>query len=220
MKKGFYHTRLSQDKISYDEIAEIQRFWNQLKVDQYLQDEYKYRFRRYSKFKYHYKENKLTDLGVTYYQEKKYNDIYGGKNRIYTAIDSTFKDSTYLHELIRDDYLFFLNKNLLDEKDYEIGVHQIRTITQANNEGVITPEGIHKDGHPVFAIHLVNKQNSDGGKTVLYDNDMNKLYETTLKSFGETIFIDDGMLYHEVTPISSKSTKTIGFRDVMIIEFY
>ena len=42
----------------------------------------------------------------------------------------------------------------------------------------------------------------------------------TLDTFGQTMLIEDNKLYHQVTPIKSLCENTVGYRDVLIIEFY
>ena len=146
--------------------------------------------------------------------------MFGGKQRTFQPIDTKLLVDTLFLYLLRFDFHFFQKQGLLENKIHDMGVHQIRTIVKTQQSGKVTPEGIHKDGHPVFSIHLVDRQNISGGITNLYNNNLEQVETLELENFCDTLLIQDDALYHEVTPINTESEVNIGFRDVLIIEFY
>lgn len=206
--------------LSPEDILNVKEHWNDLVVDNYIENEFKYRFRRYSRFRFEREVNALKFLGSNYYQGEDYNKLFGGQTRAFSQVSDTLVESKIFRKFLTTDFDFFQNQGLLTKSTYDIGVHQMRTITNKFSKGLVTPEGIHKDGHFAFAIHMINRSNVADGITRLYDNEMNHLTEFTLTKFGETVFVHDDMLYHEVTPVTNVQKDIDGFRDILIIEFY
>ena len=217
-KNGYYLCHLNPD-LQFSKF-EYQNYWNNLSIDKYIDGKYKFRERKYSQLEYNPNNNTLKNIGSVYFQEEEFNELYGGQHREFSPVDADFLSNKLFRYLLRYDFQFFLKQRLLKNKIYKMGVHQIRTIAKSQQSGLVTPEGIHKDGHPVFALHLVNRQNINGGVTNLYNNNFEKIDAFTLKNFGDTVCINDNMVYHEVTPISQEDENKFGFRDILIIEFY
>lgn len=208
--------------IGFDEgsIARFKNYWKNMAEDKYLRSSFKYRRRRYSQFEYNSILNEVTDLGSTYYQTKEHNYIFGGQGREFESAGSDFLNDPLFRYFLNEDYGFFRSHNIVTENKCQMGVHLMRTVSDLTKDGVVTPEGIHKDGHYAFAIHLIDRDNVKGGTTNLYDNQKVIMTNLTLKKFGETLFVEDDKLYHDVTPISSVEKDLTGTRDVLIIEFY
>ena len=213
---------IEQRIFSVDDNEEFRKYWNNLAIDQYIESDFKYRRRSYSKMEFDRASCTLKTIGSTYYQEPEHNELYGGLKREFELGQHEFLSDNNLTFLVKTDYDFFNASGLLSQSKCEIGIHQMRTVVEHGREGIVTPEGVHKDGHPVFAIHLINRSDISNGETILYDNDMKFVDKFTLTKFGDTVFIDDNKLYHEVTPISLnvESESRFGYRDILIIEFY
>ncbi|RPG31580.1 MAG: hypothetical protein CBB72_012040 [Muricauda sp. TMED12] len=219
LEEGF-HLQEYTNLFDEDGIKRFQNYWHNLPEDSYIKGDFKYRQRRYSKFNYNPKSKKLKFLSSSYFQEEEHNNIYGGKDRVFFPLETNLIKDPFLQTFLELDFAFFLDQGLLNERVYEVGVHQMRTISNSSAEGIVTPEGMHKDGHFAFAVHFINRNNILGGTTNLYDNNKSKINSMVLKSFGETLFIEDDKLFHEVTPIRSVDSEQVGYRDVLIIEFY
>lgn len=215
---GYFFSQLKPE-IEFSKIK-FQKYWDYLPADKYIVGKNKFRERKYSQLEYNPHDDILKNIGSVYFQEEEFNDLFGGQYREFSPVDPDFLSSKLFRYLLKFDFQFFLKQCFLINKTYKMGVHQIRTIAKSQQSGLVTPEGIHKDGHPVFALHLVNRQNINGGVTNLYDNDLEKIDAFTLKDFGDTVCINDDMVYHEVTPISQVDENKFGFRDMLIIEFY
>ncbi|NEQ17175.1 MAG: 2OG-Fe dioxygenase family protein, partial [Moorea sp. SIO3E2] len=178
-----------------------------------------FRQRRYSNIIFH-RNSEIEYLRSTYFQGERFNRLFGGQSRIFEKIDDNLLTDPIFIDLINYDFCFLLKHGLITSKEYNMGIHQIRTLTTAQNTGRVTPEGIHKDGHPFFAIHFINKSQITGGTTKIYDNNLKLIEEINLSNFGETIFVLDTLVYHGVTDIKPLPGSDKGFRDVLIIEFY
>ena len=203
-----------------EDVYHFKDFWNDLVVDQYITDNFKYRHRRYSKLLYDHDGSKVEFLSSTYLQEFEHNHLFGGESRQFEALDPAFLDHPIFLKYLIEDFHFFLDHRLLVNKPYEMGVHQMRTVCEPLVESQVTPEGIHKDGHFAFAIHFVDSENISGGVTRLYNNDKEIIARIQLNKFGQTMYIEDDKLFHEVTPIKTITDSQQGYRDILIIEFY
>ncbi len=199
--------------------SRVKNSWHNLKEDEYILQKPKYRYRRYSCFKLNLTTLNLEFESSNYFQKAEYNSLFGGVNRIFAPVelDSTFYG--FIKPLTLYDYHLFNNNGLIPN-GLLVGIHQIRTVAKATSIGQVTPEGLHKDGHEVFAIHLINRNNVSGGSTKLYSNDLELQTTITLEKYLDSLFVQDSKIYHEVTPISVVNENEDGYRDVLIIEFY
>lgn len=96
----------------------------------------------------------------------------------------------------------------------DISVHQVRLISYLNKISDNAPEGIHRDGADYIVSALIlNKNNILNGKSIIYDQDKNKLDEYQLE-LGEFIFQEDKNLWHDITPILADNDY-FGYRDIL-----
>ncbi|NES46298.1 2OG-Fe dioxygenase family protein [Moorena sp. SIO2C4] len=217
-KEGYLHLQLDDGSIK-PKNPDFLNYWNHLVTDPYIEGDHKFRQRRYSNIIFH-RNSEIEYLRSTYFQGERFNRLFGGQSRIFEKIDDNLLTDPIFIDLINYDFCFLLKHGLITSKEYNMGIHQIRTLTTAQNTGRVTPEGIHKDGHPFFAIHFINKSQITGGTTKIYDNNLKLIEEINLSNFGETIFVLDTLVYHGVTDIKPLPGSDKGFRDVLIIEFY
>ncbi len=217
LQHGYFFTKIKPKLPTAQEAH--QAYWNHLSIDNYIEGDYKFRQRKYARLEINFESQEIANLGSTYFQEEEFNELFGGQHRVFSPVDSDFLKDPFFLKLLNFDYHFFKEHKLLTGVKHYVGIHQIRTTTISKRLGEVTPEGIHKDGHPFFGIHLINRVNINGGVTTLYDNNRNLLDQITLNSFGDTLLVEDDKLFHGVSPIGSISDG-LGFRDVLIIEFY
>lgn len=218
-KLGYEFVKLNKG-FDGEDVKGFKNYWNNMPDDKYIRSNFKYRRRRYSKFEYDSVLNEMTNLGATYFQTKEHNHIYGGHGRDFDPVRSEFLDDPLFRYFLDEDCRFFREHHIVKERKCPMGVHLMRTTSDVSNDGIVTPEGIHKDGHYAFAIHMIDRNNVAGGATNLYDNSKVIMVSRTLDKFGETLFVEDDKLYHDVSPISNVDKRYPGTRDVLIIEFY
>lgn len=192
--------------------------WDNLKVDNYIKNKFKYRYRAYSKFTYNYKNNILNKIiNNGFNQSKKNNILFGSVNRKFIDInDLTLKNAIFKKILNYD--LNSLKKIKPNVKIVTIGVHQIRIKTKKNLPGIPAPEGVHRDGHDYLFQHLIYKKNVYGGLTVLFKNNL-PIDAKSLDNSLDTIIVNDKKLMHFATPINVKNKNLDGYRDMMLVDF-
>jgi len=197
----------------------VKESWNNLQRDRYLQQA-SYRERRYSRFTMNLTALELNFESSIYVQAEEYNSLFGGVSRIFAPVELDHIFYHFIKPLTFYDRTFFANRGLLGPNDVSVGIHQIRTIATTQIDGQVTPEGLHKDGHKLFAIHLIDRKNIIGGNTNIYDNQLQLRSTMTLANYLDSLFVEDSKIYHEVTAVAVEHPYQRGHRDVLIIEFY
>jgi len=75
--------------------------WNDLKVDSYMNDGGRYRYRRYSVFRYEGSQKKLIERqGEPHYQYKEFNVLNGGIKRYFEPIKAEIQSSLVFVKII------------------------------------------------------------------------------------------------------------------------
>jgi hypothetical protein len=107
----------------------------------------------------------------------------------------------------------------LPKNNYEIGLHQIRTLTNNKNMGKPAPEGAHQDGFDYVCVICANYHNITGGNSLLVNplNHKETLFNTVLTP-SEAILFDDRIYAHYASPIVPLLPGN-GHRDVFVITF-
>ena len=213
-QKKLLHTRLLS-KYPTD-FSEFCATWNDLPDDPYLLDGGHYRQRRYSVF--NYQNKKLTVLPYEpHYQTLHYNNLHGGINRYLAPwLDSTIHNPVLLE--IIDWVMQEIGDNATEK--WRIQSHQFRIVASKQEQGKPTPEGIHKDGADYIFIMLINRENIIGGESTLYDNNKKLIDQTVLENQGDTILLDDRMVYHGVSEIKPIDATKPALRDVLVLTFH
>lgn len=223
IEKGYsFSNLLNKDYFQKKDLnkEELKELWNDLVEDKYLNEKWRFRQRRYSRLKYLPQRDELIDIGNSrYFQHKHYNSFNGGELRQFEPISPVFANSVLLREMIKGDFSEFSMNEELMSQTWFVGIHQFRIISIQGKEGEPTPEGIHQDGHPYFAIHLINRKNINGGVTKLYDLQKNEIHSFTLSDKVDTLHIIDDKVMHAVTPIKSIDSSQQSYRDILVIEF-
>lgn len=169
-----------------------------------------YRYRRYSRF--FIKKNKLQlDDNTNFYQSKKLNRFAGGKLRKFKNISNKILEKIIL--LIKKNFLEFLHA----DKNYELGIHQLRIKCGKNFVGYPVPEGWHKDGFDEIIILNIASNNITGGTTRLKKkiNSDKDDFAFFLKS-GEFVYLNDRKYNHYTDPINIYNEKKKAYRDTLV----
>ena len=149
---------------------------------------------------------------MNFIQSNKVNKINGNIVRKYENIDKLLLKNSILKKLIFDF------KNIVrfhyNYTPNMIKLHQIRVcIDDENNE--IVPEGIHNDGYNCIGIFCVNRENITGGKNVIYDDKMTKLYSNIL-NISDFLILNDNKLLHDVEKPENIYKFAKSYRDMLI----
>lgn len=99
-----------------------------------------------------------------------------------------------------------------------LGVHQIRVSVSGERSGLVTPEGVHSDGHRFVAMHLIGRSCIEGGVSRIYLPSGRLAAEITLSRPGDTLIVDDQRCLHEVTGIRACG-RAPAVRDMLLIDF-
>ena len=139
-----------------------------------------------------------------------------GNIRNFELIDTELINDKWIIELLTNiSGLCIFNNNNKRINNIDITLHQIRQLAYPNIKAHNSPEGIHKDGADyIISAFVINKKNIIGGKSIIYNENKNKIYETIINN-NEFIFQEDKNLWHYVTPIEAYDSNYNGIRDII-----
>lgn len=100
---------------------------------------------------------------------------------------------------------------------WQINVHNIRVITNGEVQGVIVPEGPHRDGHQYAALVVLSRNRIGGGRTMLFPLDSDASFYETVIEPNQALIFDDRVMRHFTTPI--EPLNGFGYRDNFIVVF-
>ena len=210
---------LKQDlALEEDSLSSFSRYWDSLSRDEFMADNGTYRYRRYSQFELCDPQGELTLLPHTAYsQPKNINTLNGGVDRVYPPLEEGFITHPLFTSLLRELGNLF-NQAEGERCTWRIRLHPYRILTDAEETGKPTPEGLHRDGVDYIAMMLLRRVNVSGGITTVTDNARNVLCTKALNQPLDVIVADDHRVMHEVSPIlCSKGSQ--GYRDVLVIAY-
>jgi hypothetical protein len=195
-------------RVARVELESLNKFFDTLPLDPYLKQ--KYRYRRFSRFRI-VRDDLVHLPHQPFVQTSEYNVLLGGVVREYLELDADLTSTESFKRIVRhfvDDC-----RSLPDGS--EVGVHQIRIISQRDLVGRPSPEGVHIDGFDFVGIFCVDRRDINGGETYLYESkDGEPVYRTMLEP-GDMLVFDDRQMYHYTAPIFTDSEQ--GWRDVFIL---
>lgn len=183
------------------------------------------RFRRYLNIDILIKDyNRFEIVHNNNYKFKQDADDFRNKERIfkpilYKGIDYEFINiitqlsglTIYAHNIKRNT---LKTKRQNKIKKINMSIHQVRLLSYPGYKSDNSPENIHKDGVDYIVSALVlNKKNIKGGKSVIYNENKQEMYNTYLNE-NEFIFQNDKDLWHDITKIESDGNY-VGYRDIL-----
>jgi hypothetical protein len=197
-------------------LRDLRRHWFSLPVDPYLPDGATYRFRRYGRWLHDGKRKELTYHGsIPYRQSSSVNPLAGGVGRIFAPLTVDLVQNQVMLRLVRMDVA--IAEELMSARFWQIDTHVIRIATTPGNPGFPVPEGIHRDGLDVGAVHLIDRKYVLGGISSLYDAEGGLLGQAELCDPLDTLVMDDRALFHNTGPITALDGSTRGWRDVLLV---
>ena len=200
---------------------QFSRAWDHLKLDPYMADRGRYRFRRYGLFNLSTITGRLNYIpDASFYQDININPLNGGKHRRFASLTKDSVKSLFLRELMLFD-LAQLTSTTSVKVDWLIGVHQIRIIARPGVSGNPTPEGVHRDDETYTVQHLIKRHNIDGGVNYFYGSESEpERYPSVLKQlkYFDSYYFDH-TLWHNVSPVILNMHGNEGYRDILLIDF-
>lgn len=198
---------------------ELKESWDNLELDQYMNDNGHYRERRFCKAKYYLKDHTLwMKEHDSYYQPPRDNPLNGGVDRWFGRVMGTTFDNQVVNKLLKIGGQRLAN--LTGQDVWNINLYQNRIIAEGGKVGKPSPEGIHSDGVKFTLLLLINRFNVIGGENIIYDRDKKPIFTHTLAAPGDCIVFCEHMTLHYASPISQIKSSEIGNRDILVVEFY
>ena len=200
---------------------ELWTAWDDLEVDNYLQNGATFRLRRYGRFYLEVGTGEILVLpDAPYFQTEEDNNYAGGIDRKFACLNRRTAENKFLQALIYSDFQNFPLQQEEIYSSWEIGVHLFRIVTTDSELGLPTPEGPHHDGNDYFSVHLVGRNNIRGGATEIFNNDKRLLERRKLAEPMDTLLVRDPAVMHAVTPIHLEKHGVAGTRDALVIDFF
>ncbi|MEV0031517.1 2OG-Fe dioxygenase family protein [Nocardia sp. NPDC050793] len=200
-----------------DDWARFAKNWEDLHLDTFMADGGAYRYRRYGQFELDPKTGELTALPhEPYRQERYYNQLNGGVDRVYDPLTEAFASDPLLRDLLVRLGRIFTTVD--DTQRWQIKLHPVRIIAGAAI-GKPAPEGKHRDGVTFVGSLLIDRLNITGGESSTYDEEGTRLRTCTLTEPGDLLLNDDQRTYHAVTPIEAIDETAPAHRDVLVLNY-
>ena len=204
--------------------AESRNAWESLPADPYAPLETG-RYRRYGRWVWQgtsragkFRGTLLQAQNLPYHQKAEFNTLVGGMDRTFLPLPDQVRDSALVRTLLRFD----LAAAGAWRGRWEVDVHMVRIAPGPGGSGQPAPEGIHRDGLDVIAIHLIESCGVVGGVSSVFDNEGNERGCVRLKRRLDSLLVDDRRLRHFTTAVERRPTDSaIGlpqaWRDVLLV---
>jgi hypothetical protein len=197
--------------------AQFTDSFNKLEVDRYMADAGRYRRRRHATFN-------IDGASITrnphrpHFQSTDYNQLNGGIERWYTPIDADLASGASVTSILAWCHATFSAVHGRAEH-WLVELHQFRIEASAQNRGLPTPEGMHRDGVDYVLVLLVTRHNVASGTTLIGGRQGPAQGSFTLTAPFDAVMLDDHRVYHGVTAIEPLDLAHAGYRDVLVVTF-
>jgi hypothetical protein len=194
--------------------------WNDLGMDTYMADGGRYRRRRHAAFS-------ISASGIRrkphqpHYQSRDYNALNGGLARWFEPVLDRIAAHPAMLAILRASFAIFdaCTESATRPPSWHVEVHQFRIEAQPGEQGLPTPEGMHRDGVDWVLVLLVRRENVASGETSIHDLARRPLGSFTLTTPMEAALVDDGRVFHGVTAIEPVVADAPAYRDVLVATF-
>lgn len=194
--------------------------WNDLGLDKYMADGGRYRRRRHAAFA-------ASADGVSrkphqpHYQSRDYNTLNGGIERWFEPVTDATGSHPALTAILStcNDLFTALTQPVLRPKVWHVEIHQFRIEAQPGEQGLPTPEGMHRDGVDWVMVLMVRRENVASAETSIHDLERKLLGSFTLEVAMDAAIVDDSRVYHGVTPVTPMDVAKPAWRDVLVVTF-
>jgi hypothetical protein len=140
--------------------------------------------------------------------------LWEGRDRVFEPVAENVLLSAGIRALVGVDAR--MATALGGNTSWKVGVHLVRVVARAGADGLPTPEGRHRDGHSYVGLHLMRRDGVTGGLSTVHPNDGSDMVRTTLLQPLDSMFFDDNMITHEVSPTVADGAS--GVRDMLQID--
>lgn len=208
-------TQLRTDSDSWTSFSAS---WRQLGIDAYMADSGRYRRRRFAAFAVSSNEI-VRKPHQPHYQSRDYNPLNGGIERWFEPIADDVAAHPMLQSCLRVCCSTFNALTKEPPPVWHAEVHQFRIEARADEHGMPTPEGLHRDGVDWVLVLLIVRENIAEGVTTIYDLAKQPLGSFTLANPLDAAFVDDSRVYHGVTAVQPIDPTRPAYRDVLVVTF-
>jgi hypothetical protein len=101
------------------------------------------------------------------------------------------------------------------DQQWQVDLHQWRTVCEPASTRVSVPEGPHRDGYDYVAIFVLRRVRITGAVTELY-RDGQAIFSDVLEE-GQGVVFDDRALTHFATDVATPAGQEPGYRDIIAI---
>ncbi len=192
--------------------------WNDMPLDTYMADGGRYRRRRHATLRVAAGATQAKlEAYQPHYQSLDYNNLNGGIARDFEPIHADIISGTSMGALLALCIEVF--GTLAPGRTWHVEVHQFRIEAAAQQQGMPTPEGVHRDGVNYVMVLMVKRHNIAEGTTTIHDADARQLASFTLMQPLDMTLVDDERCLHGVTPVVPIDASRPAFRDVLVVTF-
>jgi hypothetical protein len=180
----------------------------------------KFRQRRYGRFYWSPSANILEVFpNEPYFQPKEENNYAGGIARSFAPLLPDTVSNPFLHALVVSTFGCLPVDGDKLRNTWEVRIHQIRILGSPVQPGLPAPEGIHQDGTDFLTLHLVRRQNVEGGESTIYNLDRKPIQHLMMREPLDSMILEDPRIMHGVTPVYSADGRSLGTRDLLGVDF-
>jgi hypothetical protein len=189
--------------------------WNDLSLDTYMADGGRYRRRRHANFS---ADEQTIARGphAPHFQSLEYNPVNGGVARWFEPIRPDVASGDTLTAVLQFCRMFFGDLAPHDAR-WHVEVHQFRIEARRGEQGLPTPEGVHRDGVDYVMVMLVGRQNIAQGVTTIHAVGGGPLGSFTLAERYDAALLDDHRVAHGVTAVEPIDPGVAAYRDVLVV---
>ncbi len=190
--------------------------WNDLQLDNYMRDAGRYRKRRHAVCTLSASGKLEQRLSLPHYQSVQYNRLNGGVERWFAPIEEQIFESPIFQSLLRG-FAELVAPLATDVEHWQAEAHQFRIEANNGQEGLPTPEGVHRDGVDFVLVMMVQRLNIAAGETSLYHPSGLTLGSFMLEHPMQTVILDDHQILHGVTAVRALDVTQQALRDVLVL---
>ncbi len=194
--------------------------WDDLGLDTYMADGGRYRRRRHAAFAVG-PEGLRRKPHQPHYQSRDYNTLNGGVARWFEPVTEATGDHPALRAILTTCQRLFdrLTLAAIRPEVWHVELHQFRIEAKPGEAGQPTPEGLHRDGVDWVLVLMVRRENVASAETSIHDLTRRHLGDFTLTEPMDAALVDDGRVYHGVTPVTPLNPAQPSWRDVLVVTF-
>jgi len=202
-----------------DDLAAFADSWNDLAVDMYMADGGRYRRRRHAVFSISPDGLIAREPHQPHYQTLEYNPLHGGIARWFEPIAPEVSGGRTLQTILTWCRELFDCVEHARDIPWRVEAHQFRIEARPAQQGLPTPEGMHRDGVDHVLVLLIHRQNIVSGTTTIHGLDHEALGSFTLTTPLDAALVEDARVFHGVTPVAPLDASAAAYRDVLVVTF-